>query len=101
MAAVHRPSEAGYAHGGFLLGITNWVLMGNVYMNPWVHLQTTSQYFKPVSYGTELVAECNIVNLFDKKGHDFFDLTVNLLEGDTKQPVMSAQLRAIYRMRPA
>jgi hypothetical protein len=101
MAAVHRPSVSGFAHGGFLLGITNWVLMGNVYMNPWLHLQRSSQYFKPVSYGTELVAECNIVNLFEKKGHDFVDLDVNLFEWDTKQPVMSAQLRAIYRMRPA
>ena len=101
MAYIHQPGQHGYAHGGFLLGITNWVLMGNVYMNPWVHLQTSSKYHQPVSYGTELVAECEIKDLFSKRGHDFVDLKVNLFEWESKQPVMSAELRAIYRMRPA
>lgn len=101
MAKLHRPSENGFAHGAFLLGITNWVLMGNAYMNPWVHLQTSSQYFRSVPYGTDLIAECQIEDLFEKKGHDFVDVLVNIFEAESKLPVMSGKLRAIYRMRPA
>ncbi len=101
MASIHRPSQSGVAHGAFLLGITNWVLAGNAYMNPWVHLETSSQFIRPVSYGTELIAECEVQDLFAKKGHDFVDVVVNIFEMTSKLPVMSGRLRAIYRMRPA
>ncbi len=101
MPKLHRPTEGGFAHGAFLLGITNWVLAGNAYMNPWVHLETSSQFLAPVPYGTELIAECEVKDLFCKKGHDFVDVAVNLFEMETQHPVMSATLRAIYRMRAA
>ena len=101
MAILHQPSQSGFAHGAFLLGITNWVLAGNAYMNPWVHLQTKSQFVRAVEYATDLIAECAVRDLFSKKGHDFVDVEVNIFEADTHAPVMSSTLRAIYRMRPA
>ncbi len=101
MASIHQPSQNGYAHGAFLLGVTNWVLAANAYMNPWVHMQTTSQYFDIVPYGTKLIAECAITDLFNKKGHDFVDVDVNIFTESDHAPIMAATLRAIYRMRPA
>ena len=101
MPEIHRLSAGGFAHGAFLLGITNWVLAGNAYMNPWVHLQTTSRFLQAVPFGTRLVAECQIKDLFSKKGHEFVDVAVNVFDADSQKPVMAADLRAIYKMRPA
>jgi hypothetical protein len=101
MPEIHRLSPGGVAHGAFLLGITNWVLAGNAYMNPWVHLQTTSRFLQAVPFGTRLIAECQIKDLFGKKGHEFVDVAVNIFAADSQSPVMAADLRAIYKMRPA
>jgi hypothetical protein len=101
MAELHQPGKQGYAHGAFLLGITNWVLAGNAYMNPWVHLQTSSQFFQAVPYGTRLLAECAITDLFERKGHQFVDVNVNIFTEEDQTAVMSSTLRAIYKMRPA
>ncbi|MFT7091894.1 MAG: acyl dehydratase [Candidatus Azotimanducaceae bacterium] len=101
MPEIHRLSAGGFAHGAFLLGITNWVLAGNAYMNPWVHLQTTSRFLQAVPFGTALIAECEIKDLFSKKGHDFVDVAVNIFATESQTPVMTAELRAIYKMRPA
>ncbi len=100
MPELLRFDGAGYANGAFMLGLTNWVLAGNTYMNPWVHVQTDSQCYAPVADGTELVVECAVQDLFDKKGHQFVDVTVDVYRRDDDVAVMSAVLRAIYKLRP-
>ena len=55
-----RPKGKGYSNLCFLLGCSNWILAGNAYMNPWVHLQTISQNFRAVELNTELIAEMKI-----------------------------------------
>ena len=99
MPGLHRFEEGAFANAAFMLGLTNWVLAGNVYMNPWIHLQTTSQNYAAVAAGTTLVVECGIADLFEKKGHEFVDLDVEIYERDSDRPVMTAMLRAIYRLR--
>ena len=101
MPDLHRLAPGGFAHGAFMLGITNWVLAGNAYMNPWVHLQTNSRFFQVVPFGTRLIAECEIKDLFSRKGHEFVDVTVNIFASESKSAVMTSDLRAIYKMRPA
>lgn len=101
MPDLHQLSPGGYAHGAFMLGITNWVLAGNAYMNPWVHLQTHSRFFQAVPFGTRLIAECEIKDLFARKGHEFVDVTVNVFDSESRAAVMTSDLRAIYKMRPA
>lgn len=101
MPALHNFKNRGFANAAFMLGMTNWVLAGNAYMNPWIHLQTDSRNFTPVENGTELVVECDIRDLFEKKGHEFVDLNVDIYTRETSQPVMSATLRAIYKLRKA
>ena len=100
MAPIHQFGNQGFANGAFLLGTTNWVLSNNTYMNPWVHLQTDSQYFVPVADGDELIVECAVKDLFERKGHEFVDAEVNAYRASDDTAVMSAVLRAIYKLRP-
>lgn len=88
-----------HAHLGFVLGLTNWALGGNVRISPWLHLQTESQCFEPIAFGTDLVVESAIVDLFEKKGHHFCDVDVAAFRRDDDVAVMQARLRAIYQLR--
>jgi len=90
-----------YAHLGFVLGLTNWAMDSNLYLNPWMHLQTDSQCFRAIEYDTELVVESAIIDLFEKKGHHFCDVDVNAFQLIDDAPVMHARLRAIYQLRGA
>jgi hypothetical protein len=99
MAGPLRPEGGGYANPANTLGLTNWALAGNVKISPWLHLQTDSQNYAPIALGSELVAEAAVADLFEKKGHEFVDLDVAVFFEATREPVMSARLRAIYRMR--
>jgi len=100
MPAIHRFDGRGLANGGFLLGLTNWVLASNTYMNPWVHVQTDSQFYAVVEPDTDLVVECAVADLFERKGHQFVDAKVDAYVRETSTAVMSATLRAIYKLRP-
>ena len=97
MPAIHSFDGKGYANAAYMLGLTNWVLAGNAYMNPWIHLQTDSQFYAIVKNDANLIVECNITDLYEKKGHEFVDLKVDVYQDDSM--VMSANLRAIYRLR--
>jgi hypothetical protein len=94
-----RPDGGGYANPANALGLTNWALAGNVKISPWLHLQTDSQNYAPIPPGSELVTELAVADLFEKKGHEFVDLDVAVYFEATREPAMSARLRAIYRMR--
>jgi hypothetical protein len=41
-----NPSKKGLSNLSFLLGCSNWALASSAYMNPWIHLQTTSQNYQ-------------------------------------------------------
>ena len=94
-----RADGGSYANPANTLGITNWALAANVKISPWLHLQTDSQNYAPIPPGSELVAEVAIGDLFERKGHEFVDLDVAVYFEATREAVMSARLRAIYRMR--
>jgi hypothetical protein len=99
MPELLRPEGGGYANSAFALGLTNWVLAGNVRMGPWLHLQTESQHYQPIPRDSELVIEAAIADLFEKKGHEFVDVDVVTYRLETEEAVVSARLRAIYKLR--
>jgi len=99
MAPVFR--DEGFANPSFVLGLTNWVLAGNVRMSPWLHLETWSQHHRAIAPGTSLIVEAAIADLFEKKGHHFVDLDVGVFDAEDDSAVASVRLRAIYLMRPA
>jgi len=93
-----RPDAEGYANPAFVLGMTNWALAANVRMSPWLHLQTEHQNHAVIEPGSELVVEQRIADLFEKKGHEFVDVELAAFHLDGRA-VMSARLRAIYKLR--
>ncbi len=97
MAPVFR--DEGFANPSFVLGLTNWVLAGNVRMSPWLHLETESQHYRAVAPDTALVVEAAIADLFEKKGHEFVDVNVDVYRATDDEAVAGVRLRAIYRMR--
>jgi hypothetical protein len=99
MPQLLRADGGGYANTAFVLGLTNWALAGNVRMDAWLHLETESQNHRPIPRDSELIVESAIADLFEKKGHEFVDLDVAAYLLETREPVMSARLRAIYQLR--
>jgi hypothetical protein len=99
MPKLLRSDGGGYANTAFALGLTNWALAANVGIDAWLHLETESQNHRPIPRESELVVESAIADLFEKKGHEFVDLDVEAYLLDTREPVMSARLRAIYQLR--
>ena len=99
MPGLLRTDGGGYANMSFLLGISNWVFASNAHMNPWVHLETTSQNYRAVADGTVVIAEMSVEDYFEKKGHQFADVLVNLFDEANDEALCSIQLRAIYKLR--
>jgi hypothetical protein len=96
-----RSDGGGYASMNFLLGCSNWALAGNAHMNPWMHLETRSQNYRSVPSETTIVAELAIRDLFEKKGHKFVNVDVNLFDEADDACVCAIELRAIYKLRGA
>ena len=88
-------SKRGFANPAFVLGLTNWALAGNVRMSPWLHLQTDSQNYRPIAANTELVVESTIADLFEKKGHEFIDVDMNIFDRADEAPFV--QIRDRHR----
>lgn len=100
MPELLRMDAGGYANSSFLLGLTNWSFAANVALGPWVHLEAKFQHYAPVPKGSELFVEAEVVDLFGKKGHEFVDVDVAAFLANNT-PVLSARLRAIYKLRDA
>lgn len=98
MPALLQGNRA-YANMAFILGISNWTADSNVHMNPWIHLETWSQNYRPIPMGTRIVCEMTVEDLFDKKGHEFFDANFNLFDTQDDSALTSIRLRAIYKLR--
>jgi hypothetical protein len=92
-------SMEGYANPSFVLGISNWVLAANAYMNPWVHMETKSQNYAPIPQGAAVVGEMQINDLFNKKDHEFVDAQINVFDVESNRCFSSIELRAIYKLR--
>lgn len=90
--------EQAYANMSFILALSNFSADGNAYMNPWVHLETRSQNYHAIAPGTDIVAEMAVVDLFEKKGHEFFDAQVNLFDAANDRCLTTIWLRAIHHL---
>lgn len=99
MPELLRMSGGGYANMSFLLGTSNWILASNARMNPWVHLETTSQNFRAVPVDTSIITEMTVTDFWEKKGHEFVDVDVNLFDESNDECLCNIQLRAIYKLR--
>lgn len=98
MPDLVRPDLEGFAHPAFTLGMANWVLDANVRLPAWIHAQSDVRNHAAVPFGSQLVVEARVVEIFERGGHEFVDLDVDaFIEPD--RPVLSARHRALYRLR--
>jgi hypothetical protein len=88
-----------YANISFLLGCANRHFAAIARMSPWIHLETRSWNFAAVSANTRLISEMQVVDLFNKKGHEFADCRFNIFDAQTNLCVCTIEQRAIYKMR--
>ena len=69
-------------------------------LGPWIHVESRARNHAAVPFGTALIGEAKVVDLFERGGHEFVDLDVAIFPDDDAAPVFSAFHRAIYRLRP-
>lgn len=85
------------AHPGWLLRFANYVLTANVRLGPWIHVESSVQFFGAVIDGDMVETRARVTGEYERKGHRFVDLDVLQLVGD--RPVVRTAHTAIYRPR--
>lgn len=89
--------NAGFAHPGWLLRGANEVLVANVLLGPWIHVESRARFLRPVMIGQTVRTRARVATRYDHKGHRFVDLDVVASCDDG--PAMWAEHVAIYRPR--
>ena len=91
--------DARVAHPGWLLRDANRVLSANVRLGPWIHVESVAQHCGIVHDGDSVHARAVVTREWERKGHRFVELDVELLDGGDR-PVVHVVHTAIYRPRP-
>ena len=74
--AVRRALREGWVHPGMLLQGANRILVANVVMPAWVHVESTIQHRRAVRIGEPLEVRARVADAFERKGHRFVALDV-------------------------
>jgi acyl-CoA thioesterase FadM len=89
----------GAMHPAWLLRQANIVVDRNFDLGPWIHVESEVQNHSRAKNTDRIEVRAQVVELFERKGHEYFDLDVALLaNGDTDRLVMRVLHRAIYKM---
>jgi hypothetical protein len=98
---IHETSalyeEGGVCHPGFLARQANYVLSRTVQLGPWIHVSTTAHHRALVHDGDEVEVRGIVTNEFERKGHRFVDLNVEVSANGV--PAWSASHTAIWKPR--
>jgi len=89
-------AERGIVHPGLLLEGANWVLMANVVLPAWLHVESDVHHRRPVSVGEELEVRARVAEVFERKGHRFVGLDVAWMAGP--EMVAAAHHTAIWQL---
>ncbi len=68
-------------------------------MNPWILVEAGCQNYAAIPLGSKIIGEMSVVELFERKGHEFVDADINLFDADDRRCFSALRLRAIYRVR--
>lgn len=88
----------GFAHPGWLLRYCNFVLTSNFELGPWIHVESTAEFFGPVHDGERVQTRAKVTGVSESKGHRFVDLDILQLANGVR-PVARTAHRAIYQPR--
>ena len=89
----------GLAHPGWLLRFANWALSTTVRLGPWIHVSSDARFLDVVHDGGHLEVRARVIDRFERKGHQFVDLTALYLVDD--RAVALVDHRAIWEPRLA
>jgi hypothetical protein len=79
-----------------LLEGANRVLMTNVVLPVWLHVESEIEHRRAVTVGERLEVRARVSDLFERKGHRFVVLSVAWLVGD--EMVSAARHTAIWQL---
>jgi acyl dehydratase len=82
---------------GWPARLGNQVLLANVALPPWIHVETRTRYLRPVADAEPMTVRALVAGLRERRGHRFVDLDVLVADGAGEAV---AQLRhvAIYEL---
>ncbi len=89
--------HVGLAHPGWLLRFANWALSGSVRLGPWIHVASDARFLHPVRDGDTIEVRAVVTDRFERKGHEFVDLTAHYGVGE--RTVAFVDHRAIWQPR--
>jgi acyl dehydratase len=89
----------GIVHPGLLLEGANRILMSNVVLPAWLHVESEIEHHRAVAVGERLEVRARVGDLFERKGHHFVVLWVTWLVGD--EMVSAGRHTAIWQLARA
>jgi acyl dehydratase len=94
--------QTGTTHPAWLLRQANIVVDRNFDLGPWIHVESEIQNHARAKNDERIEVRAQVVDLYEKKGHEYFDLDVAILaDGDPNRLIMRVLHRAIYKMAGA
>ena len=85
-------------HPGQILSLANDVLMANVRMGPWIHVESEVRNHLAIGWGAVAETRAAVSRLYEKQGHLFVELRVAVAVAG--RSAASIRHVAIYRLRP-
>jgi acyl dehydratase len=88
-------------HPGMLLNGANWVLVANVVMPAWLHVESRVQYWRPVTVGEPVQVRAIVADAFERKGHRFTVVDLAWMAGEgpgAQELVSSGRHTAIWQL---
>ena len=95
--------EERIAHPGWLLRRANRILAANVSLGPWIHVGSEVRNFDRVHDGDRVCTRAEVVREWERRGHRFVTLTVQIAAGpeSSERLVVQTAHTAIYQPRTA
>jgi acyl dehydratase len=89
--------DSGLAPPGWLLRRANDVLVHNVTLGPWIHVESRVRHLGAVADGQVVSTRAKVADHYERKGHRFVELDVLMLVEN--RPVLAGRHIAIYQPR--
>lgn len=77
--------------------LANEVLVANVRLPPWIHVESRTRHLGPVRDGQPVVVRGLVAGLWERRGHRFVDLDILVL-AERSSPVAQLRHVAIYEL---
>jgi hypothetical protein len=96
MSAPLEPVVAARVHPAALLALANRIFVENYELGPWIHVASEVRKFRGADPDETVDVRARVVDLYERKGHEFVELDV-FISGGT--PIEQVRHTAIWRPR--